>query len=836
MAANLKLALRSNAFLIAATALIPLVGLQLSCSSLRAANDRLQVSWTELSAQAGGAKGAVQLTSGAILATRTEWHAGETTVVCSRSTDAGEHWQDISVIARGRSGADLGDGHLVQIPDGAVLFSYRDNQPRTNETGLRRYSIRTAISRDAGQTWQPHSVVAESVLDPAKEPEALRGLWSSFLLRKRDGTLQCYYDDEDTPHRAGFFRHQWITMRTWDANSQQWVNPVTVSRAHERQHLSRDGMASIVELPSGQLLCVLESVHTAPPHANCIRLVSSDDGGRTWSWQHQERRILFQTSKPDHLAVSPWAARLPDGPLLCVFATDEDQPLPTPSGTHPRHLKTDLKCVFSLDQGHSWSQAADTIFAGKHHSYVPGVLPLRDGSLLVTCQDSTTGGHRSFRGANTLAALATAPSSGRKLPKDDLAFLRDMTRDVVEASRVKPGSNGGGRWPLTNSCGFSLITPGKDTYTAFWVRDFSMSVDSGFITAEELRDHLLLICRAQNGPAELKLAHGLHVPAWAIPDHINYDGRPTYYPGTYASGQDQGAGACGRVPPIDDHYEFVHIAHTCWKVTRDTDIFEVEVNGATVFERLEKAFACPTIDPATGLARTTETDRAVGFGFCDGETHTGKLLFASLLRYRAAGELAELAKALGYRERVAGYRQIQATIRANVARTFGDPKRTGGWLRASTELSGQADVWGTLFALHLGVLDRAEAAAARKTIAAAVRSGTITLEGGVRQVPTDLDFSKTTAWERSMCAINTYQNGAYWHTASGWLIEALWKTDRPLALQVFREMLAHLRAQDFRKGPGHGAPWEVYGPNGQARQNPVYMASVALPYGILKHF
>ena len=47
-------------------------------------------------------------------------------------------------------------------------------------------------------------------------------------------------------------------------------------------------------------------------------------------------------------------------------------------------------------------------------------------------------------------------------------------------------------------------------------------------------------------------------------------------------------------------------------------------------------------------------------------------------------------------------------------------------------------------------------------------------------------------------------------------------------------MLAHLRAQDFRKGPGHGAPWEGYGPNGQARQNPVYMASVALPYGILK--
>jgi hypothetical protein len=437
-------------------------------------------------------------------------------------------------------------------------------------------------------------------------------------------------------------------------------------------------------------------------------------------------------------------------------------------------------------------------------------------------------------GLHAFAALTALPLYAQRLPTADLAFLRDMTRDVVQASRVPPGSNGGGRWPLTNTCGFTLITPGKDTYTAFWVRDFSMAVDSGFVTAEELRNHLLLTCKAQNGPAELTLANGLHVPPWTIPDHINYDGRASFYPGSYSSSHDQGSGACGRVPPIDDHYEFVHIAYTYWQTAHEVGLFSVQVNGTSVFERLEKAFASPTTDPATGLAQTTEADRAVGFGFCDGEAHTGKLLFASLLRYRAAGEMAELAKALGHRERVAEYKQLQKTIRPNLARTFADPAGKDGWLRASTGLSSQPDVWGTLFALHLGALDRAQASAARKTVADALRRGTITLEGGVRQVPTDRDFSKTTAWERSMCAINTYQNGGYWHTASGWLIESLWKSDRPQALQVFNDMLAHLRAQDFRKGPGHGAPWEVFGPNGTARQNPVYMASVALPYGIVK--
>jgi hypothetical protein len=362
-----------------------------------------------------------------------------------------------------------------------------------------------------------------------------------------------------------------------------------------------------------------------------------------------------------------------------------------------------------------------------------------------------------------------------------------------------------------------------------------MSTDSGFITPEELRRHLLLTCRAQNGCKDLKLANGLYVPPWAIPDHINYDGRATFYPGTYASGDDQGAGACGRVPPIDDQYELIHIAFVYWQESCDLRIFDTEIAGVSIFDRLLRAFDSPRTNLRTGLAETTEEDRAVGFGFCDGETHTGELLFASLLRYRAAGELAEMARARGRRELVRDYERIQKAIRTHLIPAFGDHAAIGGWLRASTELSRQPDVWGTLFALHLGVLGRGDAAAARRTVVAAVKKGTITFEGGVRQVPTDMDFSRSTAWERSMCAVNTYQNGGYWHTASGWLIEALWKADRKLALQVFEEMIGHLRAQDFRQGAGHGAPWEVYGRNGQGRQNPVYMASVALPYGILRN-
>jgi hypothetical protein len=407
-----------------------------------------------------------------------------------------------------------------------------------------------------------------------------------------------------------------------------------------------------------------------------------------------------------------------------------------------------------------------------------------------------------------------------------------MTRDVIAASRVQSDSNGGGNCPVTNTCGFTLITPGKDTYQAFWPRDFSMALGTGFISTEEIRSHLLLLCRIQNGDSDRRLANGLHVPSWFIPDHVNYDGKSVWFPGTMSSGEDQGAGVCGRVPPIDDNYEFIHIAYVLWEKTHELKTLAELVNGISVFERLEKAFDAATVDAATGLVETTDRDRGVGFGFCDAEAHTGKLLFASLLRLRAAGEMEQLCRALSIGSRVSKYAEVQRHIRANIAKTFCDPA-IGGWLRASTGLSKQPDVWGTLYALELGALDDKTAEAARKTIVDAVKGGTITFEGGVRHVPKNFDFSATTSWERSITPINTYQNGGYWHTASGWLIAALWNEDRALGLQMFNEMIVHLRAQDFRKGPGFGAPWEVFGPNAPAMRNPVYMASVALPYSQL---
>lgn len=412
---------------------------------------------------------------------------------------------------------------------------------------------------------------------------------------------------------------------------------------------------------------------------------------------------------------------------------------------------------------------------------------------------------------------------------DDIRFLETMARDVVEASRVRPGQRVAGSPP--NTLGRVLIRPGgRDCYPAVWVRDFAMSLDSGFITPVEAADHLELIARAQNGPKQRKLRAGAAViPPYAVPDHINFDGGAVFYPGAYSAGDDQGGEPFGVLPPADDHFYFIDIAHHLFALGR-ADVLEATADRPPLRDPLSRAFDAVETDPATGgMVRAPADRRAVGFGFCDTVYLTGSILFPSLLRWRAARQMTRMFPATA-----AHYARIAEDIATHLAPVFADPGKSG-WLLAATDVGRRPDVWGTLYALYLGVLAPDDATAARHAIIEATRAGTITLEGGVRHVPTTHDASPASAWDRTAnIPINTYQNGAYWHTASGWLLFALYKHEPVLARKVFAELIAHLRGQDFRKGAAFGAPWECFHRDGAARQNAVYMASVTVPLAAVR--
>ncbi len=335
----------------------------------------MQFRWMHNIHPAEGAKGFLVLPGGHVLATRTEGTPGGVRVVCSISRDGARTWEHLSTIVSDPDPTtDIGDGNLCLTRRGELFYVYRHNRYRGEYARNPYYSVKVAISTDGGRTWKPHSTVLEA--RPTGEGPS-RGLWAPFLFETRSGVLQCYYDDEYTPWREGFSGHQWVRMHTWNTRTRRWENPVTVSRAHNPLHLSRDGMPSVVQLHDGRLLCVLESVQTLPPHAGVIRCVESRDGGRTWSWQTRERQVVYEPRNTRFMALAPWVTALWDDILLCVFITDEDRTEPDKPGTPPPQLNMDVKCVWSTDGGRTWSRPAQTVYSDTHKCYMPGVGVLK---------------------------------------------------------------------------------------------------------------------------------------------------------------------------------------------------------------------------------------------------------------------------------------------------------------------------------------------------------------------------------------------------------------------------------------------------------------------------
>jgi hypothetical protein len=423
------------------------------------------------------------------------------------------------------------------------------------------------------------------------------------------------------------------------------------------------------------------------------------------------------------------------------------------------------------------------------------------------------------------SAIETSPL----LSAADYNFLEEMTRDVLESSRIYPGeevANGFG----PNNTGGVLIRPGgRDCYPAFWIRDYAMSLESGLIPPEEQR-HMLQLTASTQCTQTWITRHGSMIPYGAIADHVRVDdGNPIYFPGTY-SFEEQGTPEFGTLPPISDQFFFVHMAYMYVKSTSDRSILHLEINGLKLIQRLEIAFQTAAVRSNNPLVHTTENLRGVDFGFRDVQVITGDLCFPSILKFRASLELAWLFEQLGLSSQAASYANTSEKLKKLIPEVFSDSR---GMLKASTGKSCQADVWSTALAVYLGILEEDALEKSCLFLTNAYLEGTLAHRGNIRHILTSDDFSETTAWEISMAQKNNYQNGAYWGTPVGWVVYAIsrvnWKAAQKLALEYITE----LRENDYRKGVEFGAPYECFHPAGN-RQNPVYLTSVTSPYGVFR--
>ncbi len=411
----------------------------------------------------------------------------------------------------------------------------------------------------------------------------------------------------------------------------------------------------------------------------------------------------------------------------------------------------------------------------------------------------------------------------------NIDFMADLTREVIDSSRIRPGEGFSGNLVGygPNNSGITLIRPGgRDCYPAFWIRDYAMSLESGFISAQEQKD-IIIYTAARQADSTWTSNTGSLIPEGSIPDHIRInDGLPIYFPGTY-SYENQGA-ALWRLPPYGDQYFFIHMVWYYITLTDDWTILNLEVNEKTIMERMISAFNAVPSDPKTALVTIDTAYQTCDFGFRDIVTLSGKVAFGSILKFRAAKELDELVNSHKRNKLNDSFAQIARAIQQHLPETFADPR---GFLRASTGLSSQADVWATAFAVYTGALQEPYLYRACRALSSAYTQGNMVKEGQIRHVLTTDDFSVSTAWEIAASPVNRYQNGAYWGTPTGWVAFAIHQVNPDLARQLAEEYISHLRESDFRiNHETHGGPYECIFPDDDYSQNPVYMTSVSVPY------
>jgi len=410
----------------------------------------------------------------------------------------------------------------------------------------------------------------------------------------------------------------------------------------------------------------------------------------------------------------------------------------------------------------------------------------------------------------------------------DLQFLKELTKDVMESSRIYPDqkiSDGFGG----NSTGGTLIRPGgRSCYPAFWIRDYAMSLESGFVTREEQK-HMLQLTAATQCDQTWITSSGSMVPIGAIADHVRIDdSKPIYYPGTYDYNS-QGGKTWGMFPPYGDQYFFIHMAYFYVKTTSSRRYLLNEINGIRLIDRLERAYNVPPTRQEGVLVYTSDEFRGVDFGFRDAISITGDLCFPSILKYRASLELAEMFDLIKWKDKAEAYRTTAKRLKSEIRSVFSDKR---GMLLASTGKSKQADVWSTALAVYFGLFEGEHLEESCRFLRDAYLKGTLASRGNIRHVLTCDDFSESTAWEVSITGKNGYQNGGYWGTPTGWVCDAIAKVDVPVAKQLAKEYIDDLRSGDYRKGPDFGAPYECY--NSTSAQNAVYLTTVSCPYSVFK--
>ncbi len=302
-----------------------------------------------------------------------------------------------------------------------------------------------------------------------------------------------------------------------------------------------------------------------------------------------------------------------------------------------------------------------------------------------------------------------------------------------------------------------LYTPdGVASYDALWLRDFSYMAEYAPETVPT-KDLLGCIRYARKHKRE---------DGW-LPDRTYADGVTCYAAGMLVA-------PVGKAN-LDNTPFWVFMIHSLFLRISPAEFaplfaeWEADIKqGLSLIPRGEN-----------GLVYNDPDDPHSPYGFTDTIGKTGHLLFESLLLWRACRMAAEMCRCC---QTDGAWYTDQAKSIEQAIMTLYDTD-SGMFFAADAECK-QLDVWGNAYLLYIGfpVEDTV-----RESILnwLCVHYEDYTYMGQIRHLP------KGEYWERTLIEVlpEEYQNGAYWATATGWVMDCLYQKDPALAQRMLAEVL-----------------------------------------------
>lgn len=391
------------------------------------------------------------------------------------------------------------------------------------------------------------------------------------------------------------------------------------------------------------------------------------------------------------------------------------------------------------------------------------------GRHIATSSGSTTEPH----GLGAPSKTPPASNPVRNL-SEAVEWLQGEAHRIVRASAV-PMKNGITAFPPQVGIG----------YDAFWLRDYEYALEG---SSQSFSDQeIISACRLFVG--------GVRDDGAGV-DCIRFDGTPIYKPGF---------GSLGREPVLDGPPFTVGVAWRTWQRTKNRRVLK------EFLDPLVRTMRYMPRNPTNGLAHIKFTGERCPYGFTDTILKSGDELFSSLLFVQASTQLGDLLEADARRDDAQYWRAEATRVIRSVRAVFWDD--VVGLFHATTGDCNVPDIWGSAFAVRLGVATSDQAQRIAKYFK--THYDELTLHGQLRHTPGFTDWSG----QKTPTNSGKYQSGGYWATPVGWFVYTLDLEDPALAEQTVIDLVRHFQE--------HGA-CEWINREGVC-QLPGYTASAALP-------